>query len=51
MKVQKQWLKLQKHADETTGGKTVEELFEQEEIYGPTGRDAQEGISWWYYKP
>jgi hypothetical protein len=31
--------------DETTGGKVVEELFEQEEIYGPTGRDAQEGIS------
>ena len=34
-----------KTADETTGGKAVEELFEQEEIYGPTGRDAQEGIS------
>ena len=36
---------IQKTADETTGGKTVEELFEQEEIYGPTGRDAQEGIT------
>jgi hypothetical protein len=36
---------IQKTMDETTGGKVVEELFEQEEIYGPTGRDAQEGIS------
>ena len=36
---------IQKNMDETTGGKVVEELFEQEEIYGPTGRDAQEGIS------
>jgi hypothetical protein len=36
---------IQKTMDETTGGRTVEELFEQEEIYGPTGRDAQEGIS------
>ena len=36
---------IQKTADETTKGRTVEELFEQEEIYGPTGRDAQEGIS------
>ena len=36
---------IQKTMDETTGGKVVEELFEQEEIYGPTGRDAQEGIT------
>jgi len=36
---------IQKTMDETTGGKVVEELFEQEEIYGPMGRDAQEGIS------
>ena len=36
---------IQKTADETTKGRTVEELFEQEEIYGPMGREAQEGIS------
>jgi len=36
---------IQKTMDEGTAGRTVEELFEQEEIYGPTGRDAQEGIS------
>ena len=41
----KSMAEITKTADETTGGKTVEELFEQEEIYGPTGRDAQEGIS------
>ena len=32
-------------ADETTGGKAVSELFEGEEVYGPTGRDVQEGIT------
>ena len=36
---------IQKTMDEGTAGRTVEELFEQEEIYGPTGREAQEGIS------
>ena len=36
---------IQKTMDETTKGRTVEELFEQEEIYGPMGREAQEGIS------
>ena len=41
----KSMAEITKTADETTGGKTVEELFEQEEIYGPTGRDAQEGIT------
>jgi hypothetical protein len=32
-------------ADETTGGKAVSELFEGEEVYGPTGIDVQEGIT------
>ena len=41
----KSMAEITKTADETTGGKAVEELFEQEEIYGPTGRDAQEGIT------
>ena len=36
---------IQKTMDEGTAGRTVEELFEQEEIYGPMGREAQEGIS------
>ena len=36
---------IQKTADETTKGRTVEELFEQEEIYGPMGREPQEGIT------
>jgi len=31
--------------DETTKGKTVSELFESEEIYGPTGREPVEGIT------
>ena len=41
----KSMAEITKTADETTKGRTVEELFEQEEIYGPTGREAQEGIS------
>jgi len=32
-------------ADETTGGKAVSELFEGEEVYGPMGKDVQEGIT------
>jgi len=37
---------IQKTADETTKGRTVEELFEQEEIYDPIGgKDVQEGIT------
>ena len=36
---------IQKTADETTKGRTVEELYEAEEIYGPTGREEQEGIT------
>jgi len=36
---------IQKTADETTKGRTVEELFEQEEVYGPMGREPQEGIT------
>ena len=36
---------IQKTMDETTGGKVVEELFEQEEIYGPMGKEPQEGIT------
>jgi hypothetical protein len=31
--------------DEGTGGAVVEDLMEAEEIYGPYGRDVQEGIS------
>ena len=31
--------------DETTKGKNVSELFESEEIYGPTGREPVEGIT------
>jgi len=34
-----------KTIDETTKGRTVEELYEAEEIYGPMGREEQEGIS------
>ena len=34
-----------KTADETTKGRTVEELYEAEEIYGPYGKEEQEGIS------
>ena len=34
-----------KTMDETTKGRTVEELYEAEEIYGPMGREEQEGIS------
>ncbi len=41
----KSMAEITKTADETTKGRTVEELFEQEEIYGPTGREAQEGIT------
>ena len=33
-----------KTADETTKGRTVEELYEAEEIYGPYGKEEQEGI-------
>ena len=36
---------IQKTADETTKGRTVEELYEAEEIYGPMGREEQEGIT------
>ena len=36
---------IQKTADESTKGRTVEELFEQEEVYGPMGREPQEGIT------
>ena len=36
---------IQKTMDETTGGKVVEELYEAEEIYGPMGREEQEGIT------
>ena len=36
---------IQKTMDETTKGRTVEELFEQEEVYGPMGREPQEGIT------
>ena len=36
---------IQKTADESTKGRTVEELFEQEEIYGPMGKEPQEGIT------
>jgi len=36
---------IQKTMDETTKGRTVEELFEQEEIYGPMGKEPQEGIT------
>jgi len=34
-----------KTADETTKGRTVEELYEAEEIYGPYGKEEQEGIA------
>ena len=34
-----------KTMDEGTGGAVVEDLMEAEEIYGPYGRDVQEGIS------
>jgi len=34
-----------KSADETTKGRTVEELYEAEEIYGPYGKEEQEGIA------
>ena len=34
-----------KTADDTTKGRTVEELYEAEEIYGPYGKEEQEGIS------
>ena len=34
-----------KTMDEGTGGAVVEDLIESEEIYGPYGRDVQEGIS------
>ena len=40
-----------KTADETTGGRTVEELFEQEEIYGPYWQRCSRRNYWWYYKP
>ena len=36
---------IQKTADETTKGRTVEELYEAEEVYGPMGREEQEGIT------
>ena len=36
---------LGKTADETTKGRTVEELYEAEEIYGPYGKEEQEGIA------
>jgi len=36
---------IQKTMDETTKGRTVEELYEAEEIYGPMGREEQEGIT------
>ena len=32
-------------ADESTGGKAISELFEGEEVYGPAGKDVQEGIT------
>ena len=34
-----------KTADDTTKGRTVEELYEAEEIYGPYGKEEQEGIA------
>jgi len=36
---------IHKTMDETTKGRTVEELYEAEEIYGPMGREEQEGIT------
>ena len=36
---------IQKTADETTKGRTIEELYEAEEVYGPMGREEQEGIT------
>jgi len=41
----KSMAEITKTADETTKGRTVEELFEQEEIYGPMGKEPQEGIT------
>ena len=41
----KSMAEITKTADETTKGRTVEELYEAEEIYGPTGREEQEGIT------
>ena len=41
----KSMAEITKTADETTKGRTVEELFEQEEVYGPMGREPQEGIT------
>ncbi len=34
-----------KTTDDTTKGRTVEELYEAEEIYGPYGKEEQEGIA------
>ena len=41
----KSMAEITKTADETTKGRTVEELYEAEEIYGPMGKEEQEGIT------